>query len=80
MKVYLAWFAAMALLTTACVSKIDQAGAADTNKPARPVVTSTSGKLWADVVTINGFTYNCVWAEDGGLGLALWCDRLTNRP
>lgn len=64
--------AIIAIIPAACGA----AATAVDSKPARPVVTSTSKNLWADVVTINGYTYNCVWAEDGGLGLALWCDRV----
>lgn len=60
--------AAITIIIVAC----DAATAVD-NKPAKPVVTSTSSKLWGDVVTVNGYTYNCV--ED--IGVALWCDKVS---
>lgn len=72
----LLWLAALAIVTTACVAEIDTTAHATPARPTQPVVTSTSDSLTGHVVTINGYTYNCVRAEDGSLGVALWCDKV----
>lgn len=72
MKIYLAFFAVIAMLTAACVSDVNKAGAADTKGPN---FTSDLRMLSGGVVHLNGFTYNCIIVSSYSGGV--WCEKLT---